>query len=99
MAITDCAVALDCIQSVQKVEAVASENLHTMISKRAEIFECIRLLEVRARQRSGLAINQLIESLRRRVDWLDGRIDIELQQFGPTERARIAKIRSAQDAA
>ena len=77
---------------------MASQNILTMASKRAEISECIRLLEVRAGQRSGLAVQQLIESLRRRADWLDSRIELELQS-DLAEQARIAKIRSAQDAA
>ena len=78
---------------------MASQSILAMASKRAEISECIRLLEVRAGQRSGLAVHQLIKSLRRRADWLDSRIDLELQQSDPREQARIAKIRSAQDAA
>ena len=78
---------------------MASQSILAMASKRAEISECIRLLEVRARHRNGLAVQQLIESLRRRADWLDSRIDRELQQSDPREQARIAKIRSAQDAA
>jgi hypothetical protein len=76
-----------------------SERFLAMTSKRAEISECIRLLEGRSRQRSGSAVNQLIESLRRRADWLDRRIDMELQEADPAERSRIAKIRSAQYAA
>jgi hypothetical protein len=78
---------------------MGSQSLLAMTSKRAEITECIRLLGVRSRQRSGLAVNQLIESLRRRADWLDSRIDMELQESDAAERSRIAKIRSAQDAA
>ena len=78
---------------------MASQSILAMASKRAEISECIRLLEVRARLRNGLAVHQLIESLRRRADWLDSRIDLELQLSDPAEQARIAKIRSAQDAA
>jgi hypothetical protein len=78
---------------------VASQSSLAMASKRAQISECIRLLEVRARQRSGLAVHQLIESLRRRADWLDSRIDLELHQSDPEEQTRIAKLRSAQDAA
>ena len=71
---------------------MASQSILVMASKRAEISECIRLLEVRSRQRSGLAVHQLIESLQRRADWLDSRIDLELQQSDPGEQARIAKI-------
>jgi hypothetical protein len=78
---------------------MGSQSLLAMTSKRAEITECIRLLEVRSCQRAGLAVNQLIESLRRRADWLDKRIDMELQESDPAERSSIAKIRSAQDAA
>ena len=77
---------------------MASQSILTMASKRAEISECIRLLEVRAGQRSGLAVQQLIESLRRRADWLDSRIKLELQS-DLAEQARIAKIRSAKGAA
>ena len=50
---------------------MGSHSLLAMTSKRAEIAECIRLLEVRSRQRSGLAVSQLIESLRRRADRLE----------------------------
>jgi hypothetical protein len=77
---------------------MASQSILAMASKRAEISECIRLLEVRAGQRNGLAVHQLIESLRRRADWLDSRIELELQS-DPAEQARIAKMRSAQGAA
>jgi hypothetical protein len=75
-----------------------SQTLLAMTLKRAEISECIPLLEVRSRQRRGLAINRLIESLHRRGDWLDRRIEMELKEADPAERSRIAKILSAQDA-
>ena len=73
---------------------MASQSILAMASKRAEISECIRLLEVRAGQRSGLAVHQLIESLRRRADWLDSRIELELRSDSASD-PRIAKIRSA----
>jgi hypothetical protein len=80
-------------------DTVASQRILVMKSKRAEIAECIRLLEARARHRNGLAVRQLIESLRRRGDWLDRRIDLELQLSDSAEQVRIDEIRAAKDAA
>jgi hypothetical protein len=56
-----------------------------MTSKREEISECVRLLEGRSGPRPGLAVTQLLDGLRRRVDWLDKLIDLELQQSDPLE--------------
>jgi hypothetical protein len=47
---------------------MGSQSLLALTSKRAEISECIRLLEARPRARSGIALNQLIEHLRRKAD-------------------------------
>jgi hypothetical protein len=64
---------------------MGSQSLLALTSKRAEISECIRLLEARPRAGSGIALNQLIERLRRKADWLDKRIDLELRQSDPPE--------------
>ena len=64
---------------------MGSQSLLALTSRRAEVSECIRLLEGRSRERSGLAVNQLIERLRRKADWLDRRIDLESLQSDPTE--------------
>ena len=57
-----------------------SQNLLVLRSKRAEISECIRLLEARPPARNGLAFARMMERLRLKAEWLDKRIELELQQ-------------------
>ncbi len=64
---------------------MGSQSLLLLTSKRAEILECIRLLEARPRLHRGVVLDQLIESLRRKADWLDKRIDLEMLQSDPLE--------------
>jgi hypothetical protein len=64
---------------------MGSQRLLLLTSKRAEILECIRLLEARPRLHRGIALAQLIERLRRKADWLEKRIDLELLQSDPFE--------------
>ena len=71
---------------------MGSRSLLALTSKRAEISECIRLLEARHRARGGIALNQLVERLRRKADWLDMRIALELQESEPIETPARAKI-------
>ena len=71
---------------------MGTQSLLALTSKRAEISECIRLLEARPRARSGIALNQLIEHLRRKADWLDMRIALELQESDPMQTPAPAKI-------
>jgi hypothetical protein len=64
-----------------------SHTLWVLTSKRAEVVECIKLLEGRPQGRGSLAIMKLVERLRAKVDWLDGRIELERQHsnsFGET---------------
>ena len=71
---------------------MGSQSLLALTLKRAEISECIRLLEARPRPRGGIALNQLVERLRRKADWLDMRIALELQESDPIETPAPAKI-------
>lgn len=76
-----------------------SQNLLALRSKRAEISECIRLLEARPPARTGLAFTRLIERIRMKAEWLDKRIDLELHQV---ERLRVstdAKLSQTDNAA
>jgi hypothetical protein len=47
---------------------MGSQSLLALTSKRAEISECIRLLEARPGAHVGKALNQLVERLRRKAD-------------------------------
>jgi hypothetical protein len=71
---------------------MGSQSLLALTSKRAEVSECIRLLEARPRAHGGIALNQLVERLRRKADWLDMRIALELQESDPIETPAPAKI-------
>jgi hypothetical protein len=71
---------------------MGSQSLLALTSKRAEILECIRLLEARPGARGGIALKQLVERLRRKADWLDMRIAMELQESDPIETPAPAKI-------
>jgi hypothetical protein len=71
---------------------MGSHSLLALTSKRAEISECIRLLEARPRAHGDIALNQLVERLRRKADWLDKRIDLELRQSDSLETRATAKI-------
>jgi hypothetical protein len=71
---------------------MGSNSLPALTSKRAEISECIQLLEARPRAHGGIALNQLVERLRRKADWLDKRIDLELRQSDSLETRTTAKI-------
>jgi hypothetical protein len=62
------------------VAAMESQNLLALRSKRAEISECIRLVEARPPARAGLARTLLIERLRLKAEWLDKRLELESQQ-------------------
>ena len=53
---------------------MGSQSLLLLTSKRAKILECIRLLESRPRLRRGIALDQLIERLGRKADWLEKRL-------------------------
>ena len=64
---------------------MGSQRLLAITSKREELSECLRLLEGRSGPRRGLAVTQLLDGLRRKVDWLDKLIDLELQQSDPLE--------------
>jgi hypothetical protein len=71
---------------------MGSQSLLALTSKRAQISECIRLLEARPRARGGIALNHLVERLRRKADWLDTRIALELQKSDPIETPAPPKI-------
>ena len=64
---------------------MGSQSLLLLTSKRAEILESIRLLEARPRLHRGTAVDQLVERLRRKADWLEKRLDLELLQSDPLE--------------
>ena len=64
---------------------MGSQRLLAMTSKREELLECVRLLDGRSGPRRGLAVTQLLDGLRRKLDWLDKLIDLELQQSDPLE--------------
>lgn len=54
-----------------------SQNLRALVAKRNEIATAIRLLEARPPSRGGLAVKQLIERLRLKIEWLNKRIQME----------------------
>jgi hypothetical protein len=64
---------------------MGSQRFLAMTSKREELLECVRLLEGRSGPRRGLAVTQLLDGLRRKVEWLDKLIGLELQQSDPLE--------------
>lgn len=71
---------------------MGSQSLLALTSRRAEISQCIRLLEARPSAPADPAATQFLEGLRRKADWLDKRIDAELRESDPLERPRVAKI-------
>jgi hypothetical protein len=78
---------------------MGSQSLLALSSRRAEISACIRLLETRPSGRGSRALSQLIEGLRRKAEWLDKRIGLELQESDPLEQSRVAKIERENHAA
>jgi hypothetical protein len=78
---------------------MGSQNLLALTSKRAEVSECLRLLEGRSGGRNRLAVSQLLARLRHKADWLDKRIQLELEQSDPAETSAIADLTQNRDAA
>ena len=78
---------------------MGSQNLLALTSRRAQLSECIRLLEARPSVRGGLATSALLEGLRHKVEWLDKRIDVELQESDPREPSGVAKVERGSTAA
>lgn len=71
---------------------MGSQSLVALEAKRAEISECMRLLEHRSSGRGNLALNRLMASLRLKAEWLDKRIDLELRRSTLTETATATKL-------
>jgi hypothetical protein len=78
---------------------MGSQNLLALTSKRAEVSECIRLLEERSGARSGLAVARLLARLRQKGEWLDRRIQLELEQTDPAKTAAFTDLSRNRDAA
>ena len=78
---------------------MGSQNLLALTSKRAEISECIGLLEGRRQVNGSLAVRNLIDRLNRKIEWLDMRIELERQQSDPLQTPAIAKMRNGRQAA
>ena len=79
--------------SFEELEPMGSRSLLALTAKHTEILECIRLLEARPTARCSFAVNKLVERLRNKADWLNRRIDLEMQQSDPLERTGTAKTR------
>lgn len=82
-----------------EVTAMESQNLLALRSKRAEISECMRILEARPPARAGLAFTRVIERLRLKADWLDKRIELESQQGDRLRASTGAKLPQTGNAA
>jgi hypothetical protein len=70
-----------------------------LTSKRAEISECIRLLEARPGGQRGRAIKGLIERLRLKAEWLDKRIQLELRQTDSIKTSEVLEFPRPNNAA
>lgn len=78
---------------------MASQNLLALTSKRAEVSECMRLLEGRSGSRNRLAVSQLLARMRDKARWLDKRIQLELEQSDPAETSATPDLTQNRDAA
>jgi hypothetical protein len=78
---------------------MGSQSLLALTSKRAEVSECMRLLEGRSGSRNRLAVTQLLARLRDKADWLDKRIQLELEQSDPAETSATPDLTQNRDAA
>jgi hypothetical protein len=78
---------------------MGAQRILALTSKRTEIMEAIRLLEMRSQSRGGLAINRLLDSLRLKIEWLDKCIDLERQQSDPVVGSVPAKVPHVDNAA
>ena len=78
---------------------MGSQNLLALTSKRAEVSECMRLLEGRSGSRNRLAVTQLLARLRQKADWLDKRIQLERERSDPAGTSATADFTQSRDAA
>lgn len=83
------------LQTASKIAEVAqmgSQNLLALTSRRAQISECLQMLEARPPVRGGAATQQLLRGLRNKLEWLDQRIGLELQESDPQEQPGETKL-------
>lgn len=72
---------------------MGSQTLLTLTARRAEIAQCLRLLESRHVQGRGChSVTSAVGQLRLEADRLDRRIDLELQKSDPLEPPLTANI-------
>ncbi len=78
---------------------MGAQRVLALTSNRTEVMEAIRLLEMKSQSRGGLAISQVLDNLRLKVEWLDKCIDLERQQSDPVVGSALAKVRHFDNAA
>jgi hypothetical protein len=78
---------------------MGSQNLLALTSRREQISECIQMLEARPAVRGGAATKHLLKELQTKLEWLDKRIDLELQESDPQEQPGITKLAQGTHAA
>jgi hypothetical protein len=79
--------------------ATVSQSLLTLTAKREDISGCIRLLEGRRQSPAGPAVRRLIDRLRLKAEWLDARIELELQQSDPVDAFTVEEMPRSSNAA
>jgi predicted metal-dependent hydrolase len=79
---------------------MGAQRILALTSKRAEISECIRILRDKpSSSRGSPSLNQLLERLQQKLEWLDKCIDLEQQQSDPISWTAVAKAPHANNAA
>ena len=78
---------------------MGAQRVLALTSKRTGVMEAIRLLEMKSESRGGLAISQVLDNLRLKLEWLDKCIDLERQQSDPVVGSALAKVPHVDNAA